>query len=65
MLIINFFNNTRKQVNTLWNNRLKKENNLFIKEDITIIDLAKRVGAGAGVSGLQGLEDHTASERQT
>ncbi|KAJ1464828.1 hypothetical protein T484DRAFT_3641496, partial [Baffinella frigidus] len=31
-----FFNNTRKQVNTMWNTKLKKEYNLFIKEDISI-----------------------------
>jgi hypothetical protein len=31
-----FFNNTRKQVNKMWNKKLKKEDNLFIKEDITI-----------------------------
>jgi len=31
-----FFNNTRKQVNTMWNTKLKKADNLFIKEDISI-----------------------------
>ncbi|KAJ1465098.1 hypothetical protein T484DRAFT_3639516 [Baffinella frigidus] len=31
-----FFNNTRKQVNTVWNRKLKKEDNLFFKEDITL-----------------------------
>lgn len=28
-----FFNNTRKQVNTIWNNKLKKNNHILIKAD--------------------------------
>ncbi|KAJ1463665.1 hypothetical protein T484DRAFT_1758661 [Baffinella frigidus] len=31
-----FYNNTRKQVNTMWNTKLKKADNLFIKEHISI-----------------------------